>query len=71
MQNYVQKTVYGGSQCQGLGLNSICTTIGIEYISALLEHTWMGTPTGTLIKASMEQTKLELSVHGNLFNNDY
>ena len=45
--------------------------MGINYIQALLDHTWSKSVTGQLMRVSLENMKLELGLQGSVLNHDY
>lgn len=59
---------YGNVKYQGLGLRNPFFIQGIEHIKVLLNHGDQPTPTGKLLRANIELTKLEIGVGGDLFS---
>ena len=52
--------IFGSKEFQGFGLHKLHTTMGINHIQALLDHTWSKSVTGQLMRVSLENMKLEL-----------
>ena len=63
--------VYAPLKYQGLSINNLYTTQGLEHIMAILDHMWRNTETGKLMRISMEVMKIELGIRGSLFQQDY
>ena len=59
--------LYGSPSVLGLGFPSIYTTAGIRKILHLINHAHKKTMTGALLRATVEQLKLEIGLPGNLF----
>lgn len=70
-QNTARDIVYGGFQYQGVGLYNIHASMGIEYVTAIVEHMWMCTTTSNLLLTSMEQLQLKLGGLGSIFSMSY
>ena len=63
--------IFGSKEFQGFGLHKLHTTMGINHIQALLDHTWSKSVTGQLMRVSLENMKLELGLQGSVLNHDY
>ena len=70
-RNMARALVHGPKQYKGLNLHDLYTTQGLLQIQAILNHCWKGSDTGILLKTSIEYTKLEIGMPGNLFATDY
>ena len=63
-RNITRDIVYGGLKYRGIGLKYLYTSMVIDHITALVDHTWMNTTTGKLLCTSMEPLKLEVGSSG-------
>ena len=70
-RSMARSLVYAPLKYQGLDIHKLYTTQGIEHVTALLDHMWMETTTGKLLRNSIEYTKVELGLRGCIFNQDY
>ena len=55
---------YSGLQHQSIGLKFLYTSIGIDRITTLVEHTWMSATSYKLLRNTMEELKLEVGSLG-------
>jgi hypothetical protein len=70
-RNMAHDVVYVPLEFQGFGLNFPYTTQGIDHIEVLIQHGQANTITGQLIRASLEEAKLEVGLGGGLFMQDF
>jgi len=65
VRTFPRTLVYGTIQYQGLGVPNLYTSQGIAHIDRILKYSHIGDDTtGQLIRASMEQLKLEIGYNG-------
>ena len=70
-RHFPRDVLYGKVEKQGIGLKNLYLSQGIAHIVDIINHTWHGSLTGTLISQSLEQLRLETGINGNLFAMDY
>ena len=63
--------VYAPIKYQGLGIQNLYITQGVQHVKAILNHIWQRTTTGSLILMSMEYVKMEVGIRGSIFSKDY
>ena len=70
-RNIPRALLYGRKEHQGLGLNTLYTTMGIKQIQVLLDNVCENIVTGDLIRVSMETLKIEMGIKGSIFKSNY
>ena len=70
-RNMKSTVIHAPPAMQGLGLQDIYLTQGINHINDIVEHTWKKGITGQFITASMEFLRLELGVNIDILNSSY
>lgn len=72
INRYITRDVlFGDIGSQGLGIKNIFLTQGISHITNLIEHTWKDTISGHLMRASLEQLRLEIGSNIPILQSDY
>lgn len=72
MQRYLPwAVVYAPLKYQGLTIPNLYIETGIQHITLLLQETHADTPTGKLLRMSIEATKLEIGRGGSLFTQSF
>jgi hypothetical protein len=59
--------VYAPMKFQGLAVPNLYVETGIQHVAILLQETQGNSPTGKLLRMSIEATKVEIGVGGSLF----
>ena len=71
-RNFPRDILYGPMKNQGLGLHNIFLTQGISHICDIIAHSWQNNSmTDNLIKACLEQLRLELGIGVNILSLNY
>ena len=63
--------VYTPIKYQGLGVDELYITQGLQHVKALLDHIWRESTTGKLLIISLEYLKLEVGIQGSILTEDY
>jgi hypothetical protein len=59
--------VYAPLKYQGLAVPNLYVETGIQHVTLLLQETHANSPTGRLLRMSIEATKVEVGIGGSLF----
>ena len=70
-RSMARSLVYAPLKYQGLDIHNLYTTQGLGHIMGLMNHIWQGSPTGNLLRTSLEYAKVELGIRGSYFNKNY
>lgn len=63
--------VHGTVELQGLGLPHLYTLQGIAHAEDIMVHTALGTLTGDMLRANMEQLIIDVGVGDDVLNHDF
>ena len=66
-RNVKQDILYGTLEKQGFGIKNPFLLQGIQHITDLIENTWKSTITAHLLKANLEQLRLEIGTNDPIF----
>jgi exonuclease III len=72
INRYIKRDLlYAPIDYQGLGVQNIYLTQGINHIVDIVEHKWKKTLTGHFITSSLECLRLETGIQGNIFSHNF
>jgi hypothetical protein len=72
IQRYLPRAVvYAPLKYQGLAIPNLYVETGIQHITLLLQETLTNSPTGLLLRMSIEAVKVEIGVGGPLFEQPF
>ena len=63
--------VYAPLKYQGLAVPNLYVETGIQHVTLLLRETHSNSPTGKLLRMSIEATKVEIGIGGSLFQQSF
>jgi hypothetical protein len=69
--NFPRKAVHGPPSLMGGGVHHIYATMVAKHAQEMMTEAPHDSPTGQLIRTSIEQAKLELGLEGRLFDHDF
>jgi hypothetical protein len=72
MQRHLPRAVvYSPLKYQGMAIPNLYVETGIQHVALLLQETHANSPTGKLLRMSIEATKVEIGVGGLLFQQSF
>ena len=70
-RNFKRDLLYAPAQSQGINLSNPYIHQGVSHIADISEHLWKDTLTGQLMKANLEQLRIEIGDNVNIFDADF
>jgi hypothetical protein len=70
-RNFPRKALHGPPSFMGGGVHHLYATMVVQHVQEMMTEAPQDSPTGQLIRTSIEQAKLELGLNGRLFDHNF